>query len=175
MNPASLWSRILVVIGSVAMLVGALDLMEGSLVILPGSGLVALGTFFGHRERRWIIYRTWVFILIAIGVGAIWGFTMIGGIGGNSGHSEWWELLVVPYLLGWTMGIWGPGSPRWLLALGILVGAFHLWLVTMILQRGNKFPSVAIALGVLGVVTIIGCFIRWMRLASASAAESKSV
>ena len=43
MNARSLWSRILVIVGSIAMLVGALDPMEGSVVILPGSGLVALG------------------------------------------------------------------------------------------------------------------------------------
>lgn len=157
------------------MLVGALDLMEGSIVILPGSGLVALGTFLGHRERRWIIYRTWVFILIAIGVGAIWGFTMIGGIGGNSGHSMWWELLVVPYLIGWTMGIWGPGSPRWLLALGILVGTFHLWLVTVIVQRGSKFEFVAITLGILGAVTIAGCITRWIVITRAKRAVGQSV
>jgi len=70
MNTRKLWSPILINVGSIAMLVGALDPMEGSLVILPGSGLVALGTFLGQSERRWIAYRTWVFILIAIGVGA---------------------------------------------------------------------------------------------------------
>ena len=101
MNARSLWSRILIMVGSVAMLVGALDPMEGSLVILPGSGLVALGTFVGQSERRWIAYRMWVFILIAIGVGAMWGLTMVGGFGGNSGRSMWWGVLILPYLIGW--------------------------------------------------------------------------
>ena len=72
MNARRLWSRILIIVGSIAMLVGALDPMEGSVVILPGSGGVALGTFLGQSERRWIAYRVWVFILIAIGVGALW-------------------------------------------------------------------------------------------------------
>ena len=54
MNARSLWSRILIMVGSVAMLVGALDPMEGSVIILPGSGLVALGTFLGQSERQWI-------------------------------------------------------------------------------------------------------------------------
>jgi len=112
MNIRDLWSRILVILGSVAMLVGALDPMEGSIIILLGSGLVALGTFLGHRERQWIVYRIWMFILVAIGVGAMWVLTMKGGIGGNSGHSIWWALLILPYPVGWTMGIWGPGSPR---------------------------------------------------------------
>ncbi len=152
------------------MLIGALDLMEGSLLILPGSGLVALGTYVGHRERRWKIYRTWVFILVAIGVGAMWGMTVLG----TEGRSAWWDLLLVPYLAGWTMGIWGPGSPRWLLASGIVVATFHLWLVTIILNGRNKFASVAIALGVLGLVTIAGCIIRWMRIAAAKNAETKA-
>lgn len=122
MNARNLWSRILVVVGSIAMLVGAIDPMEGSLVILPGSGLVALGTFLGHGEHRLITYRTGVFILIAIGVGALWGLSGLGGFGGNSGRSNWWALLILPYLIGWLMGICGPGSPRWMLGLGIGVG-----------------------------------------------------
>ena len=33
MNACNLWSKILIMVGSIAMLVGALDPMEGSLVI----------------------------------------------------------------------------------------------------------------------------------------------
>jgi hypothetical protein len=84
MKTRSIWSRILILVGSIAMLVGALDPMEGSVVILPGSGLVALGTFLGQNERRLIAFRVLVFILIAIGVGALWGLSWVGGIGGNS-------------------------------------------------------------------------------------------
>src|ERR1035441_5774686 len=100
----SLWSRILIVLGSIGMLVGAIDPMEGSLIILPGSLLVALGTFLGQCERQLIAYRVWVFILIAIGVGAMWGLTMVGGFGGNSGRSMWWGGLIVPYLVGLGLG-----------------------------------------------------------------------
>ena len=112
MNARSVWSRVLIMVGSITMLVGALDPMEGSVVILPGSGLVALGTFLGQSERRLIAYRVWVFILIAIGVGAMWGLSSIGGFGGKTGRSMWWGVLILPYLIGWSMGIWGPGSPR---------------------------------------------------------------
>ena len=45
MNARKLWSRILIIVGSIAMLVGALDPLEGSLVILPGTG------HFLHLER----------------------------------------------------------------------------------------------------------------------------
>jgi len=161
MNTPSLWSRILVTVGSIAMLIGALDPMEGSVIILPGSGLVALGTFMGHRERQWIFYRLLVFILILIGVGAMWGLTSAGGFGGHSGRSMWWGVLILPYLVGWSMGIWGPGSPRWLLALGIVVGAFYLAILPIALQRGGQHRAVGvIVLGALGLLTIVGCISR---------------
>ena len=91
MNARGLWSRILIIVGGIAMLVGALDPMEGSIVILPGSGLFAFGAVLGQHERRLIAYRVWVFILIAIGVGAMWwGLPAIRrGFGGASRLSMW--------------------------------------------------------------------------------------
>jgi hypothetical protein len=162
MNARNLWSKILIIVGSIAMLVGALDPMEGSLVILPGSGLVALGTFLDQSERRWIAYRLWVFILIAIGVGAMWGLTQVGGFGGHSGRSMWWGVLILPYLIGWSMGIWGPGSPRWVLWLGIAVGVFYLALIRVMLLRmhGQHDWVGPVVLGALGVLTIGGCLCR---------------
>jgi hypothetical protein len=161
MNIPDLLSRILVILGSIATLVGALDPMEGSIVILVGSGLVALGTFLGHREHRWIVYRTWMFILVAIGVGAMWALTLKGGIGGNSGRSIWWALLILPYPVGWTMGIWGPGSPRWLLATGIIIGGLYLVILAFVLSQGApRGLGPVIMLGILGLATIIGCFNR---------------
>jgi hypothetical protein len=111
MRTRELWSRILIIVGSIAMLVGAIDPLEGALLILPGSGLLALGTYLGQRERRLVAYRVWVFILIAIGVAALAGLSAVGGFGGHSGLSNWWGVLVLPYLIGWSMGIWGPDSP----------------------------------------------------------------
>ncbi len=161
MNARELWSRILVIVGNIAMLAGALDPMEGSLVILPGSGLVALGTFLGHNERRLVIYRVWVFILIAIGVAALWGLSAMGGFGGSSGRSNWLGLLILPYLIGWSMGIWGPGSPRWLLLLGIAVGLLYESLVAMTLLSNRRPNEVDAVLGALGVLTIVGCVSRF--------------
>lgn len=105
MNARKLWSRILVIVGSIAMLVGALDPMEGSLIILPGSGIVTLGTFLGNSGRGLLLYWIWIFILIAVGVGALFGLSAFGGIGGNSGHSIGWGILILPYPVGWIMGI----------------------------------------------------------------------
>jgi hypothetical protein len=43
MNARMLWSRILKVVGGIAVLVGTIGPIEGSLLILPGSGCVAVG------------------------------------------------------------------------------------------------------------------------------------
>lgn len=158
----SLWSRILIILGSLAMVVGAIDPMEGAMIILPGSLLVALGTFLGPSERRLIAYRVTVFILIAIGVGAMWGLSQIGGFGGHSGHSNWWGALILPYLVGWSMGMWGPGSPRWLLGAGIGVGLWYLAILTIVLRHSNPHGGFlpAIILAVTGLLTIAGCLRR---------------
>ena len=162
-NPRSLWSRILIILGSIGMLVGAIDPMEGSLIILAGSLLVAVGTFLSQGERHFIVYRVWVFILVAIGVGAMWGLSMVGGFGGKSGLSMWWGVLILPYLIGWSMGIWGPGSPRWLLLLGIVVGLWYLCFSTLALVLGrhstmSDLPAITCA--AIGVLTIGGCISR---------------
>ena len=159
MNRRRLWPRILFTVGGIAMLVGAIDPIEGSLVILPGSGLVALGTFLEKGERRLITYRVWVFALIAIGVGASWGLSMAGGIGGSYGVSPWWAVLILPYPIGWSMGIAGPGSPRWMLWLGIGVGLWYLGLLTLSLLVG-RHVSVNVVTATVGLLTIGGCIHR---------------
>jgi hypothetical protein len=152
----------MVVLGSIGLLAGALDPMEGSVAILIGSGLVALGTFLGRGERRLTRYRALVFLLIAIGVGALWGLSAVGGIGGESGHSMWWGLLLLPYLIGWPMAITGPGNPRWFLCLGIGAGLWYLALCGMVLSRSSKEFSIVlgVVLAAIGLATIGGCIIR---------------
>ena len=89
------------------MLLGTLDPLEGSVLILLGSGLVALGMYLGAKERRTVLYWTWAFVLIAVGVGAMFALSAYGGIGGRSGHSMWWGLLILPYPAGWLMALAG--------------------------------------------------------------------
>ena len=127
MNKTKPWARFLLIAGYVAMLVGAIDPMEGAFIILPGIGLVALGTYFSDESRSIYIVRLWAFMLVLFGVGALIGFSMLGGIGGDSGYSGWWALLCLPYPIGWSMGIWGPGAPRWVLWPGIVVGLWYLF------------------------------------------------
>ncbi len=163
MNETNPWVRFLLIAGYVAMLVGAIDPMEGSVLILPGSGLVALGTFLSHEQRWIIIYRLWVFFLIIVGVAAIWGFTMLGGVGGTSAYSMWWALLIVPYPIGWSMAIWGPGSPRWVLWAGIAIGLWYQVLLGIVLVRSeqlNEGTYGVLFISAIGILTISGCIYR---------------
>ena len=105
MNARNVWSRILTGVGTLAMLVGAIDPLEGSVIILAGSALVLTGAFLGNSEPRVRADWVWVFGLIVFGVAAMFVLSAFGGIGGRSGHSMWWGLLILPYPIGWVMGI----------------------------------------------------------------------
>ena len=169
MNARELWSRILVVAGGIAMLVGAVDPMEGSLLILPGCGLVALAAYVAGDERRLLTYRVWAFVLIAIGVGALWGMSMAGGIGGSTGRSAWWSVLILPYLIGWSMSIWGPGAPRWMSWMGIGVGLWYQAILALALWKSSSYPDAdvpvlpSVFLAAIGLLTIAGCVNRLRR------------
>jgi apolipoprotein N-acyltransferase len=105
MNGRDRWSRVVGVVGLVAMCAGAVDPLEGSLVILPGSGLVALGALLGGS--RYTRLLGWAFGFVAVGVGLLWGLSGLGGIGGESGRSLWWGLVLLPYPVGWVLGLVG--------------------------------------------------------------------
>ncbi|NBK25414.1 MAG: hypothetical protein EOM68_25760 [Spirochaetia bacterium] len=105
MSTRILWSRSLVIVGSIAMLSGALDPLEGSIVILAGSALVVLGTYLSKSQRKILLYWVWTFILITFGFSMMWLLTAFGGIGGSTGRSRWWGLVVLPYPIGWIMGM----------------------------------------------------------------------
>ena len=105
MNARSLSSHSLVIVGGLAMLLGALDPLEGSVVILAGSVFVVLGTFLGQAGRQLRSYWIATTVLIAVGIAAMFALSAFGGIGGKSGHSICWGVLVLPYPIGWIMGI----------------------------------------------------------------------
>jgi hypothetical protein len=48
-----------------------------------------------------------------------------------------WGVLILPYPIGWSMGIWGPGSPRWLSALSIAVGLWYQAILAITGARGS--------------------------------------
>ena len=97
------WPRILLWTGLAALVLGALDPLEGSLLILPAAALLAFGAWLAHsRYRRPLALA---FVLVAIGVAALWGISAVGGFGGSSGRSNWWGLLFVPYAVGWLLAL----------------------------------------------------------------------
>ena len=99
------WFRPLVIAGLTGMLLGAVDPLEGSIVIAVGSVLVALGT--PRRESR-VSGRVWLAgLMIIVGVAALWIMSDIGGVGGSTGRSMWWLLVVAPYPVGWILGLVG--------------------------------------------------------------------
>lgn len=102
-NLKHLTARILLPLGVVAMVVGAADPLEGSVLILGGSGLVALSTWLGRQVRSVAVYRTWLFGMIAFGVVAMFVLSAMGGLGGKTGHSMWWALVLLPYPIGWLL------------------------------------------------------------------------
>lgn len=165
MRDRRFWSSAVSVIGGVGLVVGSFDPMEGSVLILPATGLLALATYIRSEDRRFIAYRIWGFILVALGVAALFGLSVIGGIGGSSGRSLWWGLLILPYLVGWSIDIWGPGLPRWLSMAGIAIGIWYLAILVMLLQRSANAAHTrsivpAILIGVIGIGTIVACVAR---------------
>ena len=156
--------------GNILVILGAIDPMEGALLILPGSALIALGTFLRRDERRFLAYRVWVLILIALGVGALFGLSAAGGFGGSSSRSNWWGVLILPYFIGWSMGIAGPGLPRWVPWLGMGVGAWYLTMLAMQLKssRPSRVTLPIIVIASIGAVAIAGCVSRLMKRTKSS-------
>jgi len=97
--------QILLGVGIALILIGSLDPLEGSVLILLGSGLGALGTHFGRADIPTRKYWLTILILNAVGVGELWQLSAFGGFGGKSGHTWWWGLLLLPYVMGWLMAI----------------------------------------------------------------------
>lgn len=87
------------------MVIGALDLMEGSLLILPGAGLVALGAMLSKSQHRRYLYSA--FALVAVGVSTLWALSAMGGLGGSTGRSLWWGVVLLPYPIGWILSLLG--------------------------------------------------------------------
>ena len=101
------WSRILVIAGLMSMIIGAIDPLEGCVVILAGIASAALGAYLGQTRHRRFLY--WGLASVVCGVAAMIILSELGGIGGRSGHSLWWGLLMVPYPVGWLLGLVGVG------------------------------------------------------------------
>lgn len=165
MRNSDRWSRIAEVVGGISLVAGSLDPLEGSVLILPGSALLVLGSYLKHGDRRTIRYRAWSLVLIALGVAALFALSAAGGIGGSSGRSMWWAVLILPYLVGWSLDLWGPGAAQWLSTAGIAVGVWYVAILLLMIRReeGGDQPreiGAAIAIGAIGIGTIAACAAR---------------
>jgi len=97
------WARILCVAGVLTMLAGCLDPLEGSVLILAGSGLLALGAHLGRSRHRKAAF--WAFVLTVVGVAILFGLSAMGGVGGETGRSMAWALVILPYPAGALMAL----------------------------------------------------------------------
>ena len=103
MEKKAKWTRVIYIIGIIALIVGIIDPLEGSVVLTTGCALVALSTYLTH-DRYWKIFSA-SFIMILIGVLFLFYFSSLGGFGGTSTLSWWWGILILPYPFGWLMAI----------------------------------------------------------------------
>ena len=107
MKTAPILSRVLVIAGVMAMLVGAIDPLEGALIILPGTGLAALGASL--VKSRYLGLLCWSLFLVAVGVGELWMLSALGGIDTSGAAAIWWGIAILPYPVGWFLGLAGAG------------------------------------------------------------------
>lgn len=96
-------TRVIYIIGIIALIIGVLDPLEGSVVIASGSALIALSTFI-TRDRHWKIFL-FSFIMIVTGVFFLFYLSSMGGFGGTSRLSWWWGMLILPYVVGWLVSV----------------------------------------------------------------------
>jgi len=97
------WTRVIYIIGVVALIIGVIDPLEGSIVIAAGSLFIALATYLTQDRHRKLFLLS--MILIAIGVSFMFYLSSLGGFGNGSELSWWWGLLILPYPAGWIMAI----------------------------------------------------------------------
>jgi hypothetical protein len=161
MKQKSFWTKIISNIGFAFLIIGALDPLEGSLLILPGSGFIVLGAYMKNQDHQSTRFRLWMFILILLGVAALWIISMMDGLGGDTGHSMWWALLFLPYLIAWSLSVWAKDSPKWVVWGGIAVSSWYFVILLMVLQGRFSEPSpemlaAPVTLFILGLFTIAG-------------------
>jgi hypothetical protein len=98
-------SKVLAILGLLAMLLGGLDPLEGSVVILPGVAVATLGAFLAHS--RYTKLLCWALAAVAVGIGAMVLMGASGAFTGRRDHLMWWGLLIAPYPIGYLVGLIG--------------------------------------------------------------------
>ena len=110
------WLPVMIKTAVIVMILAPLDPIEGSALILPAIALAALAARLGRSEQTLLLNIG--LVLAAAGIGALWGFSAIGGFGGTTGLSIWWGLTILPYPIGWAVALvggiraWRDGLPK---------------------------------------------------------------
>ena len=97
------WTRIIYIIGIIALIIGALDPMEGSVVIVAGSAAIAFSTYMS-KDKHFSMFLSTT-IMIIFGVSSLFYLSALGGFGGTARLSQWWGILILPYPIGWLINI----------------------------------------------------------------------
>jgi len=105
MSAVPWWHYVLLVLGTLCMLLGAVDPLEGSVIILPGVAMVALEAFLGGSRFARLLARAAA--LVGLGIAVLFGLSAFGGVGGATGLPVWTALFLLPYPVGWVMGLVG--------------------------------------------------------------------
>ena len=93
--------QIAFITGVVFFLLGTIDPLEGSILVALGAGTMAWVSYLA-KEPHFKYYRL-AAILIFIGVAAMWILSAYGGFGGDTGRSNAWGWILIPYPIGWLM------------------------------------------------------------------------
>ena len=103
MTTRNRWTLGLAFTGLAGLVLSALDPLEGAIVAVISAALLAVSGYLGNSELRRPVY--WAAGLIAVGFAVLMGLSALGGIGGSTGRSMWLALFILPYPVGWLMGI----------------------------------------------------------------------
>jgi hypothetical protein len=100
--------RVLFPLGVLSVVLGTLDPIEGSVLIVAGFAMLVADAFVTGSRNRTLL--TWALALSAVGVAAMFILSAFGGVrmrADGPGHSPWWALVMLPYPVGWLLGVVG--------------------------------------------------------------------
>lgn len=103
MKPKSSWKHIIYILGVTALIIGAISPLQGSILILFGSFLIMLSTYLTRDKHRKIFLSS--FILILIGILAMFYISSFGGFEGIPSLLSWWVILMLPFPVGWLITV----------------------------------------------------------------------
>src|SRR6478672_11688661 len=99
------YARVLLVAGLAVLLIGMVDPLEGSIFTLIGVGVLAIASLLSGS--RYANLLTWAVWFISAGISVMILLSWMGGVGGTSGHSAGWLVLVLPYPIGLVLALVG--------------------------------------------------------------------